>query len=116
MTEKDRKDFALIASGVVIAFVLWLIWERRKSTPNISETNVVQQGESGTPPYIDGAVPPWAYWGSGNGPFAQGGVTPESVALFSLYKIPLPKFAYNGNSEIYMPLYGFVGYSAVGTY
>jgi len=105
MSEKDRKDFAIIAAGVIIALILWWIWSRRKAA-----TETQQAKQSGAD------LPPWAYWGSGNGPFSQGGMTPQAEALFSLYNIPMPNFGYAGNSQIYMPLYGFVGYSSVGTY
>ncbi len=115
MSEKDRKDFAIIAAGVIIALILWWIWSRRQSmTAAQSAENT--QGNNGAAQPSEGKYPPWAYWGSGNGPFSQGGMTPQAAALFSLYNIPLPNFGYAGNSQIYMPLYGFVGYSSVGTY
>lgn len=31
------------------------------------------------------------------------------------YNVPVPSFHYSGNGQIYMPLFGFVGYSSTGT-
>ena len=104
MTAKEKQDAGTIFALIAIAVIIWWILHRKKSNTQNVATN---------PDFV---LPPAAYWGSGNGPFSQGGTTPEAQMVYDQYNVPAPTFGYGGDSSVYMPLFGFVGYSDVGTY
>lgn len=118
MTDKTKNDLATVLVIVVIALALLWVWMRRKnsaaSIPSTSSNPYSTAPSSTNPSNADSIVTPaTAYWGSNGQPFAQGG-TMDNMILNDI-KIPVPEFGYSGNSQIYMPLFGFVGYSSVGT-
>ena len=103
MKEETKKDLAIIAAVIIIAAVLWLFWLKRRE----------QQAPAGA----SDALPPSVLWGNG-GPFAGGGTgnNPAADYVFNKYDVPIPSYHFPAMKQQYMPLFGFVGYSSVGTY
>ena len=103
MKEKTKNDLATIAVVIVIAGVLWLFWLKRHQ----------EQAPAGA----SDALPPSVLWGQGT-PFADGGTgnNPAADYVFSKYDVPIPAYHFPAMKQQYIPLFGFVGYSSVGTY
>lgn len=103
MSKKSDDWLYILAALIVLAALWWMM--RRKA-----------QGANPTPASVEQALPqPGAaqYWGPNGQPFAQGGNMDNPI--FNQITIPVPSYGYAGNSQIYMPLFGFVGYSQLGT-
>lgn len=103
MTEKDKHEWLGIAAIIIILLVIWL-WMRRGKNAS--------QNAAASP------LPATALWGPGGHPFAQGSQGVSENPTISEYNVnvPVPSYGYGGNSSVYMPLFGFVGYSSYGTY
>ena len=98
----DKKEWLIVVVLVILAIV-WYLWNRaRVSVPAESPQQLALP--------MPGAA---QYWGPNGQPFGQGG-TMDNPILNSIH-IPVPDYGYSGNSQIYMPLFGFVGYSQLGT-
>jgi len=101
MTRTDKN--VLIASAIAaVVLIAWLLWKRYSkiaaapTTPAALSNPTSQdayQGPTGLP-----IVPQIQY----------GQPAPFQLELGS---ITLPGYHYSGNQQIYMPLFGFVGYS-----
>jgi len=107
-----HKNGALIAAGVVVV-VLILFWFFRPKTTG---------GRCPICKYLGNILAPGGYSnpaGTTN-PGALNGVSggtgaPNTAFQTYNYNVPVPSFHYAGNQQIYMPLFGFVGYSSTGT-
>lgn len=107
----DKTIHSLFIVGLVIAVVIFLMYFKVK-------LNVNPKGSSQSPmtpsQFLNSVAGPAGTTNQG----ALNGTTNGSPNLaFSTYnyKVPVPSFHYNGNEQIYMPLFGFVGYSTSGT-
>lgn len=99
-----RADKTALTIGAIAALLLivWLLWKRYTQAQNASaapaalsnpSSQVNYQGFTGLP------ITPQIQYGQ-----------PAAFQL-NLGSITLPGFHYSGNQQIYMPLFGFVGYS-----
>jgi len=109
---EGHKNGALIAAGVVVVVLLLFWFFRPKTTGGGCPIckylgNILAPGGVSNPA---GTTNPGAL----NGNNSTSG-TPNPAFQTYNYNVPIPSFHYSGNSQIYMPLFGFVGYSSTGT-
>ena len=107
------KNGALIATALVVVALI-LFWFLRPKNANGQGS-----GNSGNCPicnFLSGLSGPAGTTNPGalNGNNSTSG-TPNPAFQTYNYNVPIPSFHYSGNSQIYMPLFGFVGYSSTGT-
>ncbi len=99
-TKMSGQHMAVTAMIIVIAFIAFMYWRYKRATPSptqaANDTLSATQGMTGTP--ISPA-------------FQYGQSQPFQMTLDN-YNVPVPNFNYSGNTQIYMPLFGFVGYGA----
>ena len=107
MTEKTKRDWVTLAATVVIAAVIYWLIKKRQAQNN---ANPETYGEN-----LPGGFPAQAFWGPSGQPFAQGNQGLNNIFTNNI-QVPIPNYGYGGNSSVYMPMFGFVGYSDVGTY
>lgn len=101
-TDKITLAVAALAAAVLIA---WLLW-RRYSAPSTAQTAAVPASTS-APDWQASFAGPSGYPAV---PQIQNGQA-NGVFQLDLGSITLPGFHYSGNEQIYMPMFGFVGYS-----
>ncbi len=102
----SRTDKIALTAGAIAALliVLWLLWKRAKaiSAPPAAVIPAATSNPQGQGVYAGPTglpITPQIQYG-GQGAFQ-----------LNLGTITLPGFHYAGNQEIYMPMFGFVGYS-----
>ena len=103
---EGHKNGALIAAGVVVV-VLLLFWFFRPKTSG---------GNCPVCNFLGGLTGPAGTTNPGalNGTNSATGAPNTAFQTYN-YNVPVPSFHYAGNQQIYMPLFGFVGYSSTGT-
>lgn len=98
-TDKTVLTFAILAA---VALIAWLLWKRytakqvSAATPAAASNPASQDiylGPTGLP------ITPQIQYGQ------------QGAFQLNLGTITLPGFHYSGNQQIYMPMFGFVGYS-----
>lgn len=101
MTTRDKSDWLLFGTLIAVLVIWWYIRTRRTA-------------DSAAPDQSD-TLPPSVQWG-GNSPFAGGGSgnNPQAEYITNAYDVPIPHFT-AGPEQMLMPMFGFVGYSSVGT-
>ncbi len=105
----NAKNAVNIALGaLLVVFILWLLWKRKHAVLPASP-------ESPGAPLIEylGSMLP----GLGVPPSMQLIFGKQGATMLNVdYNIPTPQFGYGGNASVYMPLFGFVGYTEYATY
>ena len=94
MTRTDKITLT-IGAVLAIALIAWLLWRRYTTLHAAANVPAKAQylGPTGLP------ITPQIQYGQ-----------PGAFQL-NLGSITLPGFHYSGNQQIYMPMFGFVGYS-----
>ncbi len=105
----DKQHNGAIAAIVIVAIVI-VLWLYMRSKP---------RQRSGSCPICDYLAGLSSSPAGTTNPGILNGTGPTgapNLAFQTLnYTVPIPSFHYSGNSQIYMPLFGFVGYSSIGT-
>lgn len=100
MTRTEKNAF--VALGIIAAIALaWMLWKRYQAA---RANNPAQVLPTAMPDVANATGFPVS------NPIQFGQNLPFQVNL-DQYNVPIPTFHYSGNSQIYMPLFGFVGYS-----
>ena len=100
-----RADKITLTVGAILAIALiaWLLWRRYMTAQAAGNTPAVASNPNSQDLYAGPTglpITPQIQYGQGSGAFQ-----------LNLGTITLPGFHYSGNHQIYMPLFGFVGYS-----
>ena len=108
----DKRTVYSIVAIVVAIIIIWLLHRR------VAAASVAQQvPATSTPPglplisFLSNIDPGLGIPVSYPLVYGQRGQVMQPIT----YEIPTPSFAYGGNQSIYMPLFGFVGYSQYAT-
>lgn len=103
--DRDDKIALAVAALAAALFIAWLLW-KRYSTANAAQ-QAAQPAVITAPNWQAGSAGPTGFPLTPQIQYGQ----PSGAFQLNLGSITLPGFHYSGNSEIYMPMFGFVGYS-----
>lgn len=115
MAKMSEKTTHYLIYGAIIIVAIIVIFKFFRPSLNVRVGSATPSGQSTIPQFLASTSGPAGTTNPGvlNGMSANG--TPNLAFQTYNYQVPIPSFHYSGNSQIYMPLFGFVGYSTQGT-
>ena len=103
------KNTKILLIGGALVLIIGFLWSRRAATHSQAVTSPVYPGQA-LVDYLNTNSP----LGVPLNPYLLYGKQGISMTPIN-YTIPTPTFGYGGNQSVYMPLFGFVGYSSYAT-